>query len=144
MLQDPSDTLLTSLVFPAQPLLGARVPEPPRKKARPDGPLRLRAVRMLKDVDFAQTVAEGWTRALSKWQAIFEVIGFQGPVGAMLQNDSSHARELLTDVFGTKSYRSCEKWCQESQLSCWPPDAKLVLQYMAASEEAGKSKLTGK
>ena len=73
-------------------------------KRQLDEPIHSTVMSRLRDVDALQVEQDLWEAAISKWQLIYALVGYVGPVGARLKKaESKSAERDIRDVLGIKS-----------------------------------------
>lgn len=120
-----------------------------------DEPIHSRVLPTLRDVDALQIEQDLWESAVSKWQLIFQLVSYVGPVCERLLKTESKVveRGIIRDVLGIKSPRTASKradslrkfftWCQQKQCAIWPVYASRVLAYLSGDDGKPPAATTG-
>ena len=115
-------------------------------KRKFDGSFYASSVKVISDKDYIEQQQQLWASALCKWESIFCIVDYQGPIGETISNAANsidgvlHPHEILRDVFGVKSPRTVLKrasallaffrWLQTRGQSMWPFRNDQVAVYM--------------
>ena len=84
-------------------------------KRKFDGSFYASSVKVISDKDYIEQQQQLWASALCKWESIFCIVDYQGPIGEAISNAANsidsvlHPHEILRDVFGVKSPRTVLK-----------------------------------
>ena len=127
----------------------------PLKRLREQMPVFACAVQSRPDIDHESQMIGLRDRAISKWEAVFALMSYPGPVGEMIKNNRSSARDrrqVLLDVFGIKSPHTLIKRANAMlryltfagrRGACNVLDSETVLDYLHDREDHRVSGSTG-
>ena len=115
-------------------------------KRKFDGSFYASSVKVISDKDYIEQQQQLRASALCKWESIFCIVDYQGPIGEAISNAANHIdsvlhpHEILRDVFGVKSPTTVLKrasallaffhWLQTRGQSMWPFRNDQVAVYM--------------
>lgn len=122
-------------------------------------PFHASVLSSLRDVDAKQLESDLWESAISKWQFVFSMVNYAGPIGERLQHTAKAGggvdaeRRIIRDVLGVKSPRTASKradslrrffaWCYKHDCMPWPILATRVIVYLSGDDGAGLASTTG-
>ena len=123
-----------------------------------DVPLYSYAIKVLPDVDALQETDKLWSKALYKWQQVFEVLDYPGPLGRALLHEQVVTEcdvdsVVLRDSLGIKSPRTAIKraqtmlqyltWLQLHFSTVSPWDRNQCLEFLRVDGRVRKSASRG-
>ena len=116
------------------------------------------AVKVLPDRDAIEEADKLWSTALFKWQQVFEILDFPGPLGSALLQEQVTSPPgvdsvVLRDSLGIKSPRTAYKraqtllqyfsWLQSTFMDWFPWDRNRCLQYLGVGNSSRPSAYKG-
>lgn len=131
----------------------------PHAGKRPlEGSMHSPVLSAMTDSDAKELETELFEAAITKWQFIFSMTDFSGPIGTRIWSlpfhDSGKVRAtMIRDVLGVKSPRTASKradsmkryfsWCVHRKCAPWPIFAVRVMAYLEGDEKGAVAASTG-